>query len=115
MKVLILLAGLISVASQQCSKRTTGNGLPICVQQKIDVIKQQPRWNPPAQLDEYEYKGKTVYLFSADCCDQFNTVYDAGCNAVCAPSGGITGKGDRKCEDFSEVAKHVRLAWKDDR
>ena len=54
MKVLILLAGLISVASQQCSKRTTGNGLPQCVQQKIDVIKQQPRWNPPAQVDEYE-------------------------------------------------------------
>lgn len=82
---------------------------------KINEIKKAPRWNPPATVNEYTYNGKTVFLFSSDCCDQFNMVFDSQCNYVCAPSGGITGKGDGKCDDFNTSAKHVRLVWKDDR
>ena len=115
MKVLVLLAGLLALSQKECSPKLGSNGLPGCVQEKIDAIKGQPRWNPPAQVDEYTYKGKTVYLFSADCCDQYTTLYDAQCNIICAPSGGMTGKGDRKCTDFNEMAKHVRMVWKDDR
>jgi hypothetical protein len=88
---------------------------PSCIQRRIDSIKQQPVWNPPAEVHEYEYNGKKVYLFSANCCDQFNTLMDANCNYVCAPSGGFTGKGDRKCNDFYDTAKHLRLVWKDER
>ena len=114
MKLLILLAALISVGAPRCSK-TTANGLPLCVQQKINAIRQQPKWNPPAQVNEYLYNGKTVYVISADCCDQFTTAYDSNCKVVCSPSGGITGRGDGKCTDFNDVAKHVRLVWKDAR
>jgi hypothetical protein len=116
MKLLLaVLSALCSIAAPQCSKRVTANELPQCVQQKIDAIKAEPKWNPPAQVDEYSYKGKTVFLFSSDCCDAYNTAYDNDCNPVCAPSGGITGAGDRKCEDFNTTAKHVRLVWKDNR
>lgn len=72
-------------------------------------------FNPPAEINEFEYDGRKVYLVSADCCDMFNSVYDDQCNYVCAPSGGFTGKGDRKCIDFNQQAKHLRLIWKDDR
>lgn len=115
MKVLTLIAALLTTAAQQCTKKTADAALPTCIQQKIDSIKAQPKWNPPAEVWEYTYNGKTVYLFSADCCDQYTTAYDRDCNYICAPSGGLAGRGDRKCEDFSAVAKQVRLVWKDNR
>jgi hypothetical protein len=70
---------------------------------------------PPAQVYEYIFNGKTVFLFSSNCCDQYNMAFDEKCNYVCAPSGGITGKGDGKCTDFNAVAKEIRLVWKDER
>jgi len=115
MKLLLLLATLISLAPAGCATKLAANTVPSCVQQQIEAIKKSAKWNPPAAVDEYSYNGKTVYLFSADCCDQYNTVYDGECNVVCAPSGGLTGKGDGRCNGFFEVAKHVRLVWKDER
>jgi hypothetical protein len=105
---------LLLVAAQKC-KKGSADVLPPCIAKKIDSIKAEPRWNPPAEVHEYQYKGKRVFLFSADCCDQFNTVIDDQCNYICAPSGGITGKGDRKCTDFNAEAKYVKLVWKDPR
>ena len=89
--------------------------LPKCIQQKIDSIKQLPVWNPPAVVEEYQFKGKSVFVFSADCCDFFSTAYDENCNYICAPSGGFTGKGDNKCPDFIREAKMIRVAWRDTR
>lgn len=97
------------------SSSTVAGSMPPCIQRKIDSIKQQPAWNPPLQVNEYEYDGRKVYLFSANCCDQFESLLDANCNYICAPSGGFTGKGDRKCTDFGQQAKHLRLVWKDER
>ena len=115
MKFHLLIAILgVSFFGQQCTKTKTGS-IPKCIEQKISDIRKEPRWNPPATVNEYMYNGKTVYLFSSNCCDQYNMVYDSQCNYVCAPSGGITGKGDSKCEDFNTSAKHVKLVWKDDR
>lgn len=91
------------------------NIVPPCIQQKIDSIKQQPVWSPAAEINEYDYAGRKVYLVSARCCDFFSIAVDSNCNYICAPSGGFTGRGDRKCIDFSEKAKLVRLVWKDER
>lgn len=114
MKVLILLLSMLAIAAKECVPRRVML-IPPCVQQKIDSIKAQPKWNPPAQVDEYVFRGKRVFAFSSNCCDQFNPVYDENCNYLCAPSGGITGKGDLQCADFATEAKHVRLVWKDER
>lgn len=105
----LLLFGLLSF---QCNKEYTDYS---CINKKINRIKAERKWNPPAQVDEYMYQGKKVFLFSADCCDQFSELYDENCNLICAPSGGITGHGDGKCTDFQSTAQHVRLVWKDDR
>jgi hypothetical protein len=115
MKIFLILLTVPVLMSKTCKKNQAGGGTPACVQQKIDSIKQQPRWNPPAQVDEYEYKGKRIFLFSSPCCDQYNIAWDGNCQYVCAPSGGLTGKGDGKCADFNNAAKHIRLVWKDER
>ena len=88
---------------------------PLCVQQKIEEIKAQPKWNPPAEINEYEYNGKRMYLITAPCCDRYIELVDENCNYICAPSGGYTGKGDEKCKDFYQTAKHIKLVWKDER
>lgn len=94
---------------------TSGSSAPACILQKIDSIKQDHVWNPPAEIHEYEKDGKSIYLISADCCDRFTVAVDANCNYRCAPSGGFTGRGDGKCRDFFTSAKLVRLVWKDER
>lgn len=110
-------ANASSMASDSIPKPAANStpSTPACILQKIDSIKKQHVWNPPAEIHEYEYEGKRVYAISADCCDQFTTVVDADCKYICAPSGGFTGKGDGKCVDFFNKAKHVRLVWKDER
>jgi len=113
MKGLITAVLIISIfCFGKCKKEPM---LADCIQQKIDSIKVQPRWNPPAQVDEYIYNRKRVYLFSSDCCDQYNTLYDEACNYICAPSGGFTGRGDGRCTDFKTAAQFVRTVWKDPR
>lgn len=112
MKLIFSAAALSLLLAGKCDK---DEKIPDCITQRIDQIKAKDKWNPPAEVNQYTYKGQTVYLFSSNCCDQYNEVYDANCNYICAPTGGITGKGDGKCADFSAAAKHIRLVWKDDR
>ena len=108
--ILIILAIFIL---NKCNK--SEKGMPACVQKKIEQIKKEQVWNPPAEVNEYTYKGKQVFLFTSDCCDQYIMLYDGSCNNICAPSGGIDGKGDGKCDDFYTSAKFIRLVWKDPR
>ena len=112
MKSLLLLILFIPLLAMNCSKNKE---VPSCVNEKIDQIKTEPKWNPAAEVNEYIYQGKHVFLFSSDCCDQYNMLYDGTCNYLCAPSGGITGGGDGKCSDFYNAAKFIRLVWKDPR
>jgi len=43
------------------------------------------------------YDGKPAYLVISPCCDRYDYLYDAQGLRMCAPWGGISGKGDRKC------------------
>ena len=113
MKLIFLLLAVPLFLNQKCNNAK--DAIPACIQQKIDTIKKEPKWNPPTEVNEYIYEGKQVFLFSSPCCDQYNNLYDKDCNLICAPSGGYTGKGDNKCPEFSSKAKHIRLLWKDDR
>lgn len=116
-----LYTGIFLLLWSACSQKAVVMGvsndtdIPACLQKTIDSIQNQPVWNPPAEIHEYQYMGKRVFLISADCCDQFSTVVDEECNYICAPYGGFTGKGDGKCTDFNQVAKHVKSVWKDER
>jgi len=113
MKYILFIASFCMLTAATCRKAS--QSIPVCIQQKINEIKAQPKWNPPAEVNEYLYNGKRVFLFSANCCDQYTMLYDENCISLCAPSGGITGRGDNRCADFAEKGKLVRLVWKDDR
>lgn len=92
--------------------KPVNDSISACVQKLIDDSKKETPPNEPIQIDEYLYKGKKVYFFTAQCCDQFNDLYDDSCRRICAPSGGFTGRGDGKCTDFDSTAKYVKLIWK---
>jgi len=113
MKYFLLILAVPALFGKQCGENK--NTIPTCVQKKIDSIKTEAKWNPPAEVNEYIYNGQRVFLFSSNCCDQYIMLYDGSCNYICAPSGGFAGKGDGKCADFYENAKHVKLVWKDTR
>ena len=112
MRFILIFIIPVIINGMQCTKNRVAD-IPSCIQQKINTIKTQPKWNPPATVTEYLYNGKKVYLFTSDCCDQYNELYDSNCNYLCAPSGGITGGGDRKCTDFSAKATMIREVWRD--
>jgi hypothetical protein len=88
------------------------DSVPPCVRKIINETMKETPPNPPVQVDEYLYNGKKAFLFTAQCCDQFNTLYDENCKRICSPTGGITGRGDMQCTDFSEKAKWVKEVWK---
>ncbi len=113
-KSLIAPVLFIFLQSQGC-KKERGIRVPPCIQSKIEAISQQPKYNPPATVYRYLYGDRYVYLFSSDCCDQYNYVYDKDCNVICAPSGGIAGRGDGRCSNFTQVASDETLIWKDQR
>ena len=113
MKWLIVILLFTLLRSQTCKK--AGVKLPPCIADKIEAIQQQPKYNPSATVYRYLYAGSYVYLFSSNCCDQYNYLYDRDCNIICAPSGGITGKGDSRCSNFKQMATDETLVWKDER
>lgn len=55
--------------------------------------------NPPGAIQKYLISGKEYYHIDAECCDQYNDLYDNHGKYVCSPSGGFTGGGNRiqKC------------------
>ena len=118
---LLLPLGLFFIMAGSCSNKSggqgTGNGngndsIPPCLARQIESFSKKGVMEQPIQIDEYTYKGKRTFLFTADCCDQFNTLYSENCEVICAPSGGLEGGGDHKCEDFSKESKLVKLIWK---
>lgn len=122
MKYLLIVLVFPFLSASECGKKkksktadntttTVQDSIPVCVRKLIDEANKEIPPNAPEKIDEYSYNGKTVFLFTAQCCDQFNTLYDDSCKAICSPSGGITGRGDRKCEDFSKTAKKVKTIW----
>ncbi|MEO7923469.1 MAG: hypothetical protein ABIR30_07315 [Chitinophagaceae bacterium] len=108
----ILLLALIAGCANGKGNKGPDESIPACVREQTSEFDKQPNANTPIQVDEYLYMGKQVFLFTADCCDQFNMLYDENCKSLCAPSGGYTGGGDGKCKDFKDSAKLVRMIWK---
>ena len=114
MRLLFAAILLVFLQSKSCKKEASIR-IPPCIHDKIEAIEQQPKFNPPATVYRYLYEDKYVYLFSSDCCDQYNYLYDKDCNVICAPSGGYTGRGDGRCSNFKEMASDETLVWKDTR
>ena len=100
--------------SKTCNKKSSDD-IPKCIQQMITDYQNRPIQNPSAEFYEYDYKGQKVFYMKPPCCDQLSKLFDSNCNFICAPDGGITGKGDGKCPDFYSERKNEKLIWKDPR
>ncbi len=122
MKYLLVLLVFPFLSASECGKKkkkkiednkeAVKDSIPVCLRKLIENSNKEIPPNAPVQIDEYSYNGKTVFLLTAQCCDQFNTLYDDSCKMICSPSGGITGRGDRTCDNFSKNASFVKLVWK---
>ncbi|MBM3417194.1 MAG: hypothetical protein FJY20_12355 [Bacteroidetes bacterium] len=119
MKYALLLLVIPLLSGTNCGKKKnkTAEGdnneaaFPACVQQLIDEAGKTSPPTTPVKVDEYIYKGRKAYLFTAPCCDFYNIAYDDSCRRICAPSGGFTGGGDGLCRDFDSTAKLVKTIW----
>ena len=91
------------------------DGLPECVQKRINEIKSQPVSSPPGKVFRYFYNLRTVYYIPSKCCDIPSSLLDEDCQVICYPSGGFTGQGDGKCLDFLATRSEEKLIWQDPR
>lgn len=58
-----------------------------------------------------QYHGESAYLVYANCCDRYNTLYDARGRELCSPSGGITGRGDEQCPTPEDPGTQRVKVW----
>ena len=81
----------------------------------IADFQSKPVGNPPQSIYRYEFNGGTVYYVPPQCCDQYSVLYDSNGNVICAPDGGLIGRGDGRCADFLQQARNKQLVWQDNR
>ncbi|MBR0570067.1 hypothetical protein KB205_05540 [Microvirga sp. STS03] len=81
----------------------------------IQQLEQEAPANPPAKIYRYTYNNLEVYYLTGRCCDIPSKLFDKDGNQLCAPDGGITGKGDGRCPDFFEKRTNATIIWEDKR
>ncbi|AWM33636.1 DUF6970 domain-containing protein [Hymenobacter nivis] len=109
--------GSLPLLASQCSPAASEPG-PQCsasIQAKIAELEALPKSNPAYEVWQYTFRGQPVYLVTAPCCDQYETLYDACLNVLCAPGGGLSGQGDGRCPEFYRLAADRQLVWRDPR
>lgn len=113
-KIIAIFLGATLLNIQTCDKEQKD-----FIVSKIKELESKPVYNPPASIEEWDYKGVIYYYVTADCCDRFNELYNVQGELVCHPDGGFTGQGDGKCPfdlNSSDTLNLKRkLIWKDDR
>ena len=114
MNRLFIIIVILLIAIAGCSQSTLQEN-PQWVNQLIKKYASEPVGNPPQSIWRYEYKGQVVYFVPQQCCDMFSTLYDANGNKLCAPDGGLAGRGDGQCPDFFTDRTGEKLVWKDTR
>ena len=115
MKSVTLIAIAAFVVLSGCSHSTSVEKNPDWVDRLVTKYANEPVGNPPQSIWRYEYKGQTVYYIPPQCCDQYSILYDERSAILCAPDGGITGRGDGRCSDFFTERKNEKLIWQDTR
>ncbi|SNC75720.1 hypothetical protein SAMN06265337_3021 [Hymenobacter gelipurpurascens] len=118
-RIFTLLAVLLLPFLAACSGVLNDNDAKVCPSDfstvLIEQLKQQPKQTPAAEVTQYTYQGRTVYLVTGGCCDNYNYLFDTCGNVLCAASGGQSGNGDGRCADFSKNASNPVLLWHDPR
>jgi len=106
----LLFSIMIAITVIGCTKTAIEKGTPNCIENKI-VDFNKSSCDKGANVKEYTFHGKSVYVFDPGTCgaDMTSEVIDANCNSL-GFLGGITGNTKINGEDFSN-AKFVKLTW----
>jgi len=115
MKTILLLIIAILLILIGCSSINSPDENPGWINALIEKFQSEPVGNPPQSIWRFEYNGETVYYVPAQCCDQFSSLYNSDGKYICAPDGGISGGGDRRCPDFFKNSRNKTLIWQDTR
>jgi len=89
--------------------------IPVWINNLIEEEKSNPVANPPASITRCIYKNQVVYYIPPRCCDIPSKLYNEEGDIMCSPDGGFTGKGNGKCNDFSEKRTNCKIIWEDTR
>ncbi|MFZ1390029.1 MAG: hypothetical protein WAS23_00425 [Dokdonella sp.] len=111
-----MIVGLIGIAlggPAACVARPAAQ--PAWVDTLIATFQAAPVANPPRRIVHYRYRDQRVYYVPATCCDRPSVLYDANGGVLCAPDGGMTGRGDGRCADFHDQRSEESLIWSDPR
>jgi hypothetical protein len=97
---------------------------PSCIQQMIERFLTAPVGNPPQEVIRYQQLleeeeednvSSSYYFVPEQCCDRFSSLYDADCQVLCAPDGGLTGRGNGRCPDSFSKSHGSLIIWEDQR
>jgi hypothetical protein len=108
-----LIALALAITGGCATPAQSGN--PEWVDALIRAFEDAPVGNPPQSIWRYAYDSQVVYFVPAQCCDMFSTLYDAEGNILCAPGGGLDGRGDGRCPSFADERTQKQLVWQDPR
>lgn len=111
MKRFAILLVFVFTALISCNKLDIENGTPTCVVEKIKSFNKSSICDD-AEVSEYLFQGKTVYVFNSSNCfaDLTSDVIDSECNKL-GFLGGESGITRINGEEFSH-ATFVKTIWK---
>ena len=106
---------LATLCAAACAQRQGGTPspeqLPAWLNSQIAELEAKPKAPKATAIWKLRYRNEDAYLFIAPCCDQFDVLYNATGTAICAPAGGITGRGDGKCPDALSPQTQSVVVW----
>lgn len=69
------------------------------VRQQIRAFEMPTREAPSRVTGKVVYGDEPFYSIPSPCCDKYDYLYDSRGGILCAPSGGLTGRGDGRCPE----------------
>lgn len=111
----LLAAATLVAACAVSTGRRLPPDTPPWLRELVQSLATEPVANPPASITAFTYRDQTVYFLPPRCCDITSILYDSSGVVLCAPDGGLDGRGDGKCSDFVSARRNERLIWADPR
>ncbi|WP_426493234.1 DUF6970 domain-containing protein [Hymenobacter sp. 102] len=108
---LLLLGGVTSCSStNDAAEPTCAGDFSVTL---IEQLRQKPKQTPAAEVTQYIYQNRTVYLVTGGSSTSY--VFDGCGRVICSAAVGPGNAGDGRCPDFAATATNPQLLWRDPR